>query len=88
MPPVTSAAASPMVPARAGMTMAPLLAVPAPFGSVIRIRRLRHGFRNCYLAVTSLLLRRIAGQEAAQGAVQSQVGGDRVYCPGSGGPDR
>jgi hypothetical protein len=48
---------------------------PTPFGSVIRIRRLQHGFRNCYLAVTSLLLRRTAGQEAAQGAVQSQVGG-------------
>jgi hypothetical protein len=29
MTPMTSAAASPMVPARAGMTMAPLLAVPA-----------------------------------------------------------
>jgi len=25
---------------------------PTPFGSVIRTRRLQHGFRNCYLAVT------------------------------------
>src|SRR5215469_13858859 len=26
---------------------------PTPFGSVIRIRRLRHGFRSCYLAAAT-----------------------------------